>query len=358
MGRLTGRPHLLFLCQTLPYPPDGGVWIRTYHVLRLLARAFDITALCFERSGTRSHGSGSRHRGESRGAEPVRERRGVRDSAAAQPAQVRLGSPAEHRLGSRLHDVPVRVARFRRRLDAAAAIDTRSILSMSTVWIWRGYLAGVPRRCRSSACTTTSNRRCCGGARRVEPSRWRRAYLRYQARLMNRVERRWCGRVALNVAVSEQDRGAAEARSRPARASPSCRTASISRSFGPAARRATGVAYVGGTSPFPNLDALDFFCEQILPHLRAAAADVPARWIGRASTDEQRALPRTVRHRADRLRRGRQAVHARRRVPHRAAPGRRRHATEDPQLVGDGEGRSSARRSAAKASPPSTATTS
>ena len=44
------RPRLLFLCQTFPYPPDGGVWIRTYHVLRLLARAFDITALCFERA--------------------------------------------------------------------------------------------------------------------------------------------------------------------------------------------------------------------------------------------------------------------------------------------------------------------
>src|SRR5947208_5609860 len=45
------RPRLLFLCHTVPYPPDGGVWIRTYHVLRLLARQFDITALCFERHG-------------------------------------------------------------------------------------------------------------------------------------------------------------------------------------------------------------------------------------------------------------------------------------------------------------------
>jgi polysaccharide biosynthesis protein PslH len=46
---VSSRPRLLFLCQTVPYPPDGGVWIRTYHVLRLLAREFDITALCFER---------------------------------------------------------------------------------------------------------------------------------------------------------------------------------------------------------------------------------------------------------------------------------------------------------------------
>src|SRR2546425_8588512 len=52
-----GDMKLLFLCQTLPYPPDGGVWIRTYHVLRLLARAFDITALCFERSGSAGRGA-------------------------------------------------------------------------------------------------------------------------------------------------------------------------------------------------------------------------------------------------------------------------------------------------------------
>src|SRR2546426_12825397 len=40
----------------------------------------------------------------------------------------------------------------------------------------------------------------------VERSEWRSAYLRYQARRAEEVERRWCGRVTLNVAVSEQDR--------------------------------------------------------------------------------------------------------------------------------------------------------
>src|SRR4051794_28737311 len=50
-------PALLFLCQTLPYPPDGGVWIRTYHVMRLLSRAFDVTALCFERAGSAGDGT-------------------------------------------------------------------------------------------------------------------------------------------------------------------------------------------------------------------------------------------------------------------------------------------------------------
>src|SRR5690606_36078927 len=47
------RARLLFLCQTLPYPPDGGVEIRTYNVMKLLAAAFDVTALCFYRAATR-----------------------------------------------------------------------------------------------------------------------------------------------------------------------------------------------------------------------------------------------------------------------------------------------------------------
>src|SRR5213080_3229540 len=59
MAALKNRPRLLFLCQTLPYPPDGGVWIRTYHVLRQLAQAFEITALCFERAATSGNGAAS-----------------------------------------------------------------------------------------------------------------------------------------------------------------------------------------------------------------------------------------------------------------------------------------------------------
>jgi polysaccharide biosynthesis protein PslH len=104
---------------------------------------------------------------------------------------------------------------------------------------------------------------------------------------MNRVERRWCGRITLNVAVSEHDRGLLK------RIAPDARVAIVPngvdvKEFRPGGMAGEGVAYVGGTSPFPNLDALNFFCEQILPHLGPAGAHVPARWIGRASTDEQR----------------------------------------------------------------------
>src|SRR5690606_29550992 len=55
LAELSRRPRLLFLCQTLPYPVDGGVWMRTYHVLRILAQRFDVTALCFERPKRPGH---------------------------------------------------------------------------------------------------------------------------------------------------------------------------------------------------------------------------------------------------------------------------------------------------------------
>ena len=47
------RPRLLFLSQTLPFPPDGGVNLRTFNILRQLAKSFQVTALCFFRKGHR-----------------------------------------------------------------------------------------------------------------------------------------------------------------------------------------------------------------------------------------------------------------------------------------------------------------
>lgn len=47
------RPRLLFLCQNLPYPPDGGALIRSYHTLRLLAQSFEVTAIHFYQRATK-----------------------------------------------------------------------------------------------------------------------------------------------------------------------------------------------------------------------------------------------------------------------------------------------------------------
>jgi glycosyltransferase involved in cell wall biosynthesis len=104
---------------------------------------------------------------------------------------------------------------------------------------------------------------------------------------MHRVERHWCGRVALNIAMSDTDRASLE------RIAPGCRVEVVANGvdlneFAEASAPSGGIAYVGGTATFPNRDALEYFCAEVLPHLRAAIPDLPVWWIGRASVELQR----------------------------------------------------------------------
>src|SRR5439155_18948301 len=121
----------------------------------------------------------------------------------------------------------------------------------------------------------------------TERTEWRRAYLRHQARLMEDVERYWCEHVALNVAVSEHDRALLERLAPRARITVVPNGVDVA-TFQPCATWGAGVAFVGGLHWFPNRDALEFFCRDLLPHLRAGRTRVPALWIGSASIDERR----------------------------------------------------------------------
>ncbi len=279
------RPRLLFLCQTLPYPPDGGVWIRSYHVLRLLAGTFDVTALCFERSATAGAGSG------------VDLKAGRRALSAFARVEV--------------FPIPQRHSRIRYFWDHGRSI-LRSRAYTEYLYESCSFRQRLAELCRSAefdlvhadsldlagyfaACGTTPvvcvhhdvesallDRRAA-----VEREPWRRGYLRYQARLTRSLERRWCGRVALNVTVSDQDRALLK------RLVPGARVAVVpngvdTTEFRPDSPDGEGTAFVGGTSWFPNLDALEFFADRIWPHLRAAGLDAPARWIGNATAGQQR----------------------------------------------------------------------
>jgi glycosyltransferase involved in cell wall biosynthesis len=281
---VTPRPRLLFLCQTLPYPPDGGVWIRTYNILRLLARTFDVTALCFERmGGARSHA-------------PV-------DPAASRDALARFGSvevfpvPQNHSRVRYLSDhFRSSVLRkvytaylydsraYRRRLEELLRTNSFDLVHADSL-----DLAEYLPQCRDIPVVCVHHNVESALLRRraaVERSSFRRAYLQYQAGLYEAAERRWCGRVALNIAVSEQDRALLM------RIAPGSRVTTVPNGidvdeFQPDDTPGSGLAFVGGTYWFPNLDALDFFCGQILPCLRAAGAAVPVCWIGGASQEQR-----------------------------------------------------------------------
>jgi glycosyltransferase involved in cell wall biosynthesis len=285
--RQTGRPRLLFLCQTLPFPPDGGVWIRTYHVLRLLARAFDVTALCFERA---SASGGAMAQDAAR-------------SALQQLADVEV------------FELPQRHSRARFLWD-----HTRSVLlgRVYTRYLYESRsfaarLRGLLQSTRFDLVHADSmdlaryfpvhddlpivcvhhdvESELLGRRASLEHSPWRRAYVRHQSRLMRQVERRWCPRVALNVVTSDRDRALL------AEVAPGSRIDVVPNGvdtdeYLPGSRVASPtdaltVAYVGGTAPFPNFDALEFFSREILPHLRSAVPHASARWIGRASASQQ-----------------------------------------------------------------------
>jgi len=274
---------LLFLGHTLPYPPDGGIWIRTYHVLRLLARAFDITALCFERVPMPGRTVHDREAG-CRALQPFAD---VEAFPVPQyHSRVRyIWDHARSTAMQRVYTTYVYESpAFDRRLAEVLRTMAIDVIHVDSLDLAR-YLSGcrgIPVVCAHQDVESKLLRRRAGIERHV----WRRVYVRRQARLREHTERCWCGRVALNVTVSDRDRESL------ARIAPGARLAIVPNGvdiehFRPRRIAGTGIAFVGGLTWFPNLDALEFFCRDILPHLRAAGG-MPIRWIGAASTAQVR----------------------------------------------------------------------
>lgn len=281
------RPKLLFLCQTLPFPPDGGVQIRTYNVLRLLARAFDVTALCFYRAGI------------------CRSEAAVRSAVAGLEALPGVASveafpiPQEHSrarlVWDHLRSVASRraytvfsyaSADFRARVEELLRTRAFDLVHVDSLDL-SGYLPllrGTPVVCVHHNVESALLRRRAEN----ESSPLRRRYVALQAELLEAEERRWCGRVALNVAVSEEDR------TRFGRLAPGAPFTVVPNgvdtgTFRPAAVPQQGLVFVGGYSWYPNRDALAHFADDILPLLRAQVPEVEVRWVGRAPDEVRRA---------------------------------------------------------------------
>jgi glycosyltransferase involved in cell wall biosynthesis len=280
---MRSRPRLLFLAQTLPFPTDTGVAVRTFNVLRLLARDFDVTALCFYRRAVRPT--------------PAH----VRESVAALQAYARTEAfaiPQEHHRARLLRDHLESVARgrvytafayrsaeFRRRLRALLREDAFDVVHLDSLDL-SAYLddlpAGVPVVCAHHNVESALLARRAA----VEASPPRRAYLRHQARLMAAEERRCCTRVSLNTAVSVPDRAEFE------RLVPGPRFVVVPNGvdtgfFCPAPARATPgtLVFVGGYGWFPNRDALAHLCDDVLPRLREQGCRPRVLWVGQAPED-------------------------------------------------------------------------
>jgi glycosyltransferase involved in cell wall biosynthesis len=278
------RPRLLFLCQTLPYPPDGGVSIRTYHVLRLLAREFEIDALCFYRRRERINRDAVLA-----GIDGLRPFAHV--EAFPIPQEFHKGrllwDHARSLLSGRAYTTyTYDSSAFRTRLRELLASRRYALAHVDSLdlAVYLPMLQGLPTVCVHHNIESLLLRR----RARSERSLWRRAYIALQGRLLARVERAWWPRVALNVVVSEVDgrQLTSMAPGAPVVVVPNGVDVTA---FRPEPGRDDGLVYVGSLDGFPNRDALEYFCEEILPHIRLRCGDrLAVRWVGRCGDGDVR----------------------------------------------------------------------
>jgi polysaccharide biosynthesis protein PslH len=273
------KPKLLFLGQTLPYPPDSGTAIRSYNVLRLLARDYDVTALCFFRRATTPDLAGSLAalRAIARDVElfPIEQ----------EYSRVRMiADHARSVLTRRAYTAfAYRSAAFRRALVSRLAGERFAIAHLDSLDLgdYVPLIAGVPIVAGHHNVESALLRR----RAESESGVMRRRYLELQARFTESEERRWCPRAAVNLAVSDADKADFE------RLVPGARFEVIPNgvdvdAFVPSPGGVKdGIVFVGGMSWFPNADALEFFDEEILPLVRARDAQVTVTWVGRAKPD-------------------------------------------------------------------------
>ena len=292
---MTTPSRLLYLCSNLPYPPDSGQAIRSFHVLRLLARVFEVTALCFYRRAPVSFGRSAGATIEQEVAERVAALRKLADVEA-------FPIPQEHSVWRLAWDhlrsvglnrvyttFALDASSMRRRLRDLLRTQRFDVVHMDSITL-SGYLpllGDLPVVCVHHNIESALLER----RGRAEKSPWRRAYLLHQARLMEREMRHWCGRCRLNVLVSDADRTELQRIVPEANCTVVPNGVDID-AFRPGAGREEGLVFVGGLNWFPNRDALQYFCDAILPRVRAAGEATPVRWLGGGASDEVRRLYR------------------------------------------------------------------
>jgi glycosyltransferase involved in cell wall biosynthesis len=288
--RTSGKPRVLFLCQTLPFPPDGGVHLRTYNVMRLLSRHYDVTAICFFRKATRP----------------------TPDVVAASTEGLRrIGDvqafpiPQEHSRIRALWDHARSVLRgtvytrfvydsieFRDALRNELARKSFHLVHLDSMDLSRYLpeLRGLPIVCTHHNIESDLLRR---RARTEAGVRGR--YLAFQGRLMAREEARWCNEVDLNITVSRAD--AARLKS----IAPGARIRVVPNGvdcdfFTPDARDvdAHRVVFVGGYTWYPNRDAMEYMASEVMPILRRLEPSVRVTWVGRPPPDETSYTARAI----------------------------------------------------------------
>lgn len=279
--QMAARPQLLFLAQSLPFPPHSGVQNRTFNVLRQLQVEFDVTVLSFAR---RNH-----HRDEA-------ERRAAANSLAKSVSRVLDPVPipaeysrirfvldhlssllAQRRYTDFLYQSDAYVAQLRTVL-AEVEFDLVHLDSLDLACYF-DHFAGYTVVCTHHDIDS--------GLMERKASQIRvpvlRQYLHLQSRLIRAVEVSLSPRFAANLVMSERDADQLRA------IAPTARLFVVPNGvdthfFAPRSESNVEpgrVCFVGPTFMYPNRDAIEWFLDRIWPSVRRSSPGATLEMIGR-----------------------------------------------------------------------------
>ena len=275
--------NVLFLSQIVPYPPHGGVLQRGYNLIRELNNHHDVHLLAFHHPD----------------ALPAEELQSAREHLAGFCASVETFPlwPKAHPLlrlpafllGA-LSTQPFGALAYRSRAFSAAIDRHLQQSDIDVVHVDTITLAPFLRQGSPPALLTHHNIESQLFARRAAAERnpLARAYVAREARKLEEFERRFCPRFSRNVTVSDAD-AATLTRMLPGL---NCVVVpnGVDCSYFAARPDAAEprLIYTGGLNMFANLDAVDYFLNEVWPTIRAAVPD--ARFVIIGQDPPQRLL--------------------------------------------------------------------
>lgn len=258
----TGRPRVLVLDEELPWPANTGKRLRTLNLLTHLAESFEIRILV--------HAGGA-------SAEAIDEinRRGMAVSTAPSAVPPKRGLLFPFRLLSSLASPwPYSVFSHRQpgfRRTLARLLEDQKFDLVHAEWTpYAVYLDAVPLPAVIAAHNVEYQ--IWDRMADAEPSRFRRAFIRLQARRMRDFERSAFSRAAIATAVSPQDQAAIQAFG--------CRRVELVPNgvdtdyFHPSAAdppEDRTLVFTGSMDWRPNQDAVRWFLDRVWPRLPRAA---------------------------------------------------------------------------------------
>jgi polysaccharide biosynthesis protein PslH len=277
--------RILMIADHVPFPPTKGTSIRNYNLLTRIAPEHEVWLVAFAPEAKAGEAAKTHMLTFCKGVETVR---GPVLDALTRPAEalrfLARGRPLELR-----HYQSPEMCHTIRRLISRVAFDVVDIIDSHMAL----YLEVLPQHLRRRAVLTFIDVVASKSQRisRVEPKLRRRIRIALYGRMMRRWEPAYAGRFARCITVSDSDRQALL--SRNPRLSIDIVPNGIDTKANvplPFPEVPTDLLFVGNMGYRPNIDAMHWFCRDILPLIKSAVPGAELWITGLHPPAEVRAL--------------------------------------------------------------------